>query len=69
LEECFLQHHFSNVFYNITSTPLLQHYFNTTFATLSFAATFQHRFCSTVFCSIAFAREWQQGLGFLVGRR
>jgi hypothetical protein len=35
LGERFLQHHFSNVFYNIASTPLLQHCFNTTFATLS----------------------------------
>jgi hypothetical protein len=29
LEERFLQHHFSNVFYNTTSISLLQHGFNT----------------------------------------
>jgi G:T-mismatch repair DNA endonuclease (very short patch repair protein) len=29
LEECFLQHHFSNVFCNTISAPLLQHCFNT----------------------------------------
>jgi hypothetical protein len=39
LEECFLQHHFNNVFGNTTSTPLVQHCFNITFATLSSATT------------------------------
>jgi predicted NAD/FAD-binding protein len=29
LQQCLLQHHFSNVFCNTTSTPLLQHCFNT----------------------------------------
>jgi len=53
LEEHFLQHHFSNVFYNIfsASATLLQH----AYATLSSAVALQHCFCSTIFCNITFA--------------
>jgi hypothetical protein len=55
LEEHFLQHHFNNVFYNITSASatLLQH----AYATLSFATTLQHCFYSTIFCNITFVVE------------
>jgi hypothetical protein len=55
LEERFLQHHFSNIFYNIASTSatLLQH----AYATLASAATLQHCFCSTIFYNITFAVE------------
>jgi hypothetical protein len=55
LEESFLQHHFSNVFYNIASASatLLQH----AYATLSSATTLQHCFCSTIFCNSTFVVE------------
>jgi hypothetical protein len=69
LEKHFLQHHFNNVFCSTTSTPLLQYCFNTTFAPLSSVAALQHHFCNTIFYNVAFALEWQQGLGFFVGRR
>jgi hypothetical protein len=55
LEECFLQHHFSNIFCNIdfASETLLQH----AYATLSSAATLQHCIYSTIFCNITFVVE------------
>jgi hypothetical protein len=65
LEEHFLQHHFSNVFYNTALTLLLQH----AYATLPSATALQHCFCSIVFCNIAFVLEWWRGLRFLMGRR
>jgi hypothetical protein len=67
LEEHFLQHHFSNVFCNIVSTPLLQHCFDTLVQHCLLQQHFNIAFVAPSFCNIAFVLEWWRGLGFLMG--